>query len=147
MWNGHFITLKRYRSSHRIYLKICLFSNIHRKTLLLEFISNSEHCKIFNSTYFEEHLRTSASENTLMRLRKTKTCSPKKLSFLKIFLFISWLVSIGVFIHIQYFLDMVRKNSKQYLLELIKRRSKVQEKNVMWTCFKFWPMKNIFWKL
>ena len=28
--------------------------------------------------------------------------------------------------------------------ELTKRRSK---EHVMWTCFKFWPMKNIFWKL
>ena len=30
---------------------------------------------------------------------------------------------------------------------MIKRRSKVQEKNVLRTCLKFWPMKNIFRKL
>ena len=53
----------------------------------------------------------------------------------KMFVFISWLVSFGVCIHIQYFFDVVR-------LELIERKSKVEEKNVMWTCFKFWPIKN-----
>ena len=40
--------------------------------------------------------------------------------------FISWLVSYIVCIHIQYFL---RNNLQKYLQELIKRRSKVQEKN------------------
>ena len=34
--------------------------------------------------------------------------------------------------------------NNKYLLELIKRRSTVQEKNVIWTWFKFWPIKNIF---
>ena len=46
--------------------------------------------------------------------------------------FISWLVSFGVCTQIQYFCDVVRnklKNNK-YLFELIKRKSKVQEKNM-----------------
>ena len=46
-----------------------------------------------------------------------------------IFIFISvilWLVSFGVCIYIQYFFDVVRNK----LSELIKRRSKVQEKNI-----------------
>ena len=33
---------------------------------------NSEHCEIFNSTCFEDHLRTVASENMFMKPRKTK---------------------------------------------------------------------------
>ena len=35
----------------------------------------------------------------------------------------------------------------KYLPELIKRRSKVQDKNVMGTRFEFWPMKNLSRKL
>ena len=30
----------------------------------LKSVFNSEHCEIFYSTYFEEHLRTAASENS-----------------------------------------------------------------------------------
>ena len=30
---------------------------------MLESLFNSEYCEIFKSTYFEEHLRTAASEN------------------------------------------------------------------------------------
>ena len=45
----------------------------YRKTPVLESLFNTEHCKIFKSTYFEEHLRTAASENVrnvFMKLRK-----------------------------------------------------------------------------
>ena len=41
---------------------------------MLEFLFNSEYCEIFKSTYFEEHLRTAASENMFMKLRKIKDC-------------------------------------------------------------------------
>ena len=56
---------------------------------------------------------------------------------------ILWFVSFGVCIYIQYSFDVVRNK----LPELIKRRSKVQEKNMSGTCFKFRPVKNIFRKL
>ena len=46
----------------------------YRKTLVLESLFNSEYYKI-KSTYFEEHLRTAASENVLIKLRKSKICS------------------------------------------------------------------------
>ena len=36
---------------------------------------NSEYREIFKSTYFEEHLRTAASENVFMKLRKIKDYS------------------------------------------------------------------------
>ena len=39
------------------------------------FIFNSEYCKIFNSTYFDERLRKSASENLFNKLRKIKNYS------------------------------------------------------------------------
>ena len=42
----------------------------YRKTPLLESLFNSEYCEIFKSTYFEEYLRTAASENVFMKLRK-----------------------------------------------------------------------------
>ena len=50
----------------------------------------------------------------------------------KMLVFISWLVSSGVRIQIQYFCGVVRNKlqKNKYLLELIKRRSKVQEKNI-----------------
>ena len=47
----------------------------YRKTPMLESLSNSEYCKIFKSTYFEEHLRMAASENGFMKLRKIKIYS------------------------------------------------------------------------
>ena len=47
----------------------------YRKTPLLESLFNSEYCKIFKSTYFEEHLRTASSENMFMKLRKIKIYS------------------------------------------------------------------------
>ena len=46
----------------------------YRKTLVLESLFNFEYYKI-KSTYFEEHLRTAASENVLIKLRKSKICS------------------------------------------------------------------------
>ena len=44
----------------------------YRKTLVLESLFNSEYCEIFKSTFFEKHMRTAASENVFMKLRKTK---------------------------------------------------------------------------
>ena len=44
----------------------------YKKTPVLESLFNSEYCKIFESTYFEEHLRPAASENVFMKLRKIK---------------------------------------------------------------------------
>ena len=49
----------------------------------------------------------------------------------KMLVFISWLVSFGVCIHIQFLWCGKKKTpNNKYLLELIKRRSKVQEKNM-----------------
>ena len=64
----------------------------------------------------------------------------------KMLVFISWLVSFGVRIQIQYFCDVVRNKlqKNKYLLELIKSSRK---EYLMWTWFKLWPMKNIFRKL
>ena len=42
-------------------------SNIHRKKPLLESLFNSKYCKIFKSSYFEEHLWMAASENVFMK--------------------------------------------------------------------------------
>ena len=37
---------------------------------MLESVFNSEYCETFKSTHFEEHMRTAASENVFMKLRK-----------------------------------------------------------------------------
>ena len=39
---------------------------------VLESLFGSEYCEIFKTSYFEEHLRTTASENVFMKLRKIK---------------------------------------------------------------------------
>ena len=62
-----------------------------------------------------------------------------------------WLVFFGVCIYIQYFFDVVRIKL-QTIKDIYTRvnKKKIQEKNmlhVMWTCFKLWPIKNIFRKL
>ena len=44
----------------------------YRKMPVLESLFNSEYCKIFKRTYLEEHLRTAASQNVFMKLRKIK---------------------------------------------------------------------------
>ena len=40
----------------------------YTKTAVMEFLFNSEYCKIFRSTYFEEHLQTAASENGFIKI-------------------------------------------------------------------------------
>ena len=47
---------------------------ILRETIVLEYLFNSEYCEVFESTYFEEHLRTTASEYVVMKLRKITNC-------------------------------------------------------------------------
>ena len=42
---------------------------------MFESIFNSELCKIFKSTYFEEHLLAFVCENVFMKLRKIKNFS------------------------------------------------------------------------
>ena len=49
------------------------FSGFHRKTLLF----NSEYCELYKSTYFEEHLRTAASEMCSWNLEKLKITHKK----------------------------------------------------------------------
>ena len=46
---------------------------------MLESFFNLEYCKIFKSTYFEEHLRMAASEYEFMKLKKIKNHRQVKL--------------------------------------------------------------------
>ena len=70
----------------------------------------------------------------------------------KIYLFvcISWLVSFGVCIYIQYYFDVVRNKlqTTNIYTRVDKKKIKSSRKEyVIRICFKLWPMKNIFWKL
>ena len=79
------VTFKKFRSSHRrcSIKKLLLRSQkIDRKAPLSESLFNSEDCEIFKSTYFEEHLRTAASENVFMKQRKNKDCSQGIFNFI-----------------------------------------------------------------
>ena len=51
-----------------VLLKSLQYSHDGQETPVLEPLFNSEYCEIFKSTYFEEHLRTAASENVFMKL-------------------------------------------------------------------------------
>ena len=50
-----------------------IYQYVNIKWLLLA--GNSQYCEIFKTTYFEEYLRTAASQNVLMKLRKIKIYS------------------------------------------------------------------------
>ena len=93
-----------------------LLKNIHktnRKIPVLESVFNSEYCKTFKSTHFEEHMRTAASENVFMKLRKiyssevltlkTQVFQHQYQEQVKMFISISRLVSHEVFNYILYF--------------------------------------------
>ena len=56
-------------------LSICYYQLAKKNTFLKNFSywllpTNSEHCEIFKSIYYEEHLQTAASNNVLMKLKK-----------------------------------------------------------------------------
>ena len=55
-----------------VFYKKAVVKNLAIKTPLLESLFNSEYCKIFNGTYFEEHMQTAASKNVFMKLKKFK---------------------------------------------------------------------------
>ena len=42
----------------------------YTKKPVLESLSNSEYCKVFDNTYFEEHLQTAASENVFIFIKR-----------------------------------------------------------------------------
>ena len=77
---------------------------------MLESLFNSEYC-----------------ESVLMKPRKTKNQGQVKL-LISLFFFHDWFPLEFLFTYNISF-DVVEVNSKQYLIELTKRRSKVQEKN------------------
>ena len=58
-----------------VFYKKAVVKNLAIKTPLLESLFKSEYCKIFNGTYFEEHMQTAASKNVFMKLKKFKNCS------------------------------------------------------------------------
>ena len=108
------------------------------KTLVLESLFNSEYYEIFKSTYFEEHLQTLNSENVFMRIihkeiwlyiKETTVFSTsisetsENVCFYFIIGFPWSLYSFTCNISLAWW----EINSTKYLLELIKRGSKVQE--------------------
>ena len=44
----------------------------YRKTPVMESLFNFEYYEIFKSIYFDKHLRTAASDDVFMKLRKIK---------------------------------------------------------------------------
>ena len=87
------------------------------KTPVLESLFSSEYCKVFQSTYFEEHLQAAASENVFIKtikrinfkLEKTQFFQyqyRKQVKMLAFVLFHDWFPVKFVFIHIQYFFGM-----------------------------------------
>ena len=63
-----------------------------RQTYALESLFNSEYCKIFKNTYFEENLHTTASENVFIKViheEKKKFFEHQFQKNVKMFAFIS----------------------------------------------------------
>ena len=58
-----------------VLLKTSQYSQDGQENTCVGSLFNSEYCEIFKSTYFKEHLRTAASENVFMKLRKIKKFS------------------------------------------------------------------------
>ena len=56
-------------------LKNSQYSQDEQGNTCVESLFNSEYCEILKSNYFEESLRTAASENVFMKLRKIKNYS------------------------------------------------------------------------
>ena len=114
-WDSKKISLQK---KNIFFKKDLLVAASYKKTPVLESLFNSDYYQIFKSTYYEEHLRTTASENVFMKLReiniyKEFDSTLKKKFFqhqkqVKMFVFTSWLVSHGVCIHIQYSFGGVR---------------------------------------
>ena len=55
-----------------VLLKTLKYSQDRQENTCVKSLFNSEYCKIFDSSYFEEYLQTAASENVFMKLRKIK---------------------------------------------------------------------------
>ena len=51
---------------------LAILTPLTEKPLRLQSLFNSEYCKSFKRTYVKEHLRMSASENVVMKVRKIK---------------------------------------------------------------------------
>ena len=67
--------LFNYFKPQEVFYKKTIVKNLAIKRPLLESLFNSEDCKIFNGTYFEEHMQTAVSKNVFMKLKKFKNCS------------------------------------------------------------------------
>ena len=88
----------------------------YTKTPVLESLLNSEYCEIFQSTYFEEHFQTAASENVFIKLfikrinftLKTPIFSTSVSESACFYFMINFISVKFVFIHILYFFGMVR---------------------------------------
>ena len=59
-------------AENTFFKKELLVTASYRKALMLESLFSSECCKIFNTTYFEQHLHMAGSENVFMKLIKIK---------------------------------------------------------------------------
>ena len=115
------------------------------------------HKETFKSTCSEEHLRTAASKNVFMKLRKINIYSSGVLILqfwkrlfqhqyqkqVKVFAFISWFVSHEVCIHIQSFFGVVKNKLQTNTISRAnqKKIKSSRKEYVMWTCVKFWPIK------
>ena len=114
-------------------LSICHYhvAASYTKTPVLKSLFNSEYCEIFQSTHFEEHLQTAASENVFIKIiHKENQIYVKKPRFfqhqyqkqVKMFVFISWLVSRKVWIYSHAIFLWHGEKQKQPLEVLCRRR-------------------------
>ena len=82
MRNRYLITFKKIQKQRpkmfykkAVLLKTSQYLQKGQENTCVESLFNSEYSEIFESSYFEEYLRTAASENVFMKLRKIKNNS------------------------------------------------------------------------
>ena len=82
MRNRYLITFKKIQKQRpeifykkAVLLKTLQYLQKGQENTCVESLFNSEYSEIFESSYFEEYLRTAASENVFMKLRKIKNNS------------------------------------------------------------------------
>ena len=105
-----------------------------------------------NFLYFEEHLRTAAFESAHETQEKYKSLikdfnsSSETSENLYLFVSLSWLVSFGVYIYMQYFFDVVRHELQTINICARNNKKKIKssrKEHVIRMCFNYWPMKNM----
>ena len=92
-----------------VLLKTSQYSQDGQENTCVESLFNSEYCKIFKSSYFEEYLRTATSEDVFMKLRKIKN------NCREVYLYIVFNVKLKLLTNNRFFQHQYQKEIKMFI--------------------------------